>query len=197
MNQLKKQGKFRRGFKKWADETAIRLRTELGLYAVSPICAFELCKHLKVSVFTPRDINGMTEDHLNELLGKGSDAWSAATVPLDNNSSLILHNPNHSEARQQSNLMHEIAHILCEHKIPKETIATGLSGFLRNHNDQQENEAEWLGACLQLPRPALLWALKRNMTNTEIASHFNASEEMVRYRINITGVKTQISRRKY
>jgi Zn-dependent peptidase ImmA (M78 family) len=93
--------------------------------------------------------------------------------------------------------MHELAHIICEHKVSDEILNTGLIGFLRNHDVQQENEAEWLGSCLQLPRPALVWALKEKMNNGEIAEYFNASEEMVRYRINITGVNKQIERWKY
>jgi Zn-dependent peptidase ImmA (M78 family) len=90
--------------------------------------------------------------------------------------------------------MHELAHVICGHKVSEEIVKTGLTGFLRNHDEQQENEAEWLGSCLQLPRTALIWALKEKMTNIDIADHFNASEEMVKYRINITGVKKQIGR---
>lgn len=197
MSQLKKQSKFRYGFKKWADDTAIKFRTELGLKPIDALCAFKLCNHLEIPIFTPHDVPGMLDDHLDQLLGESSSHWSAATVPVSEESYIILHNPNHSDARQQSNLMHELAHVICGHKVPDETLSTGLSGFLRNHDQQQENEAEWLGSCLQLPRSALIWALKEKMIIAEIADHFNASEEMVRYRINITGVKKQIGRWKY
>ncbi|WP_375480311.1 hypothetical protein [uncultured Nostoc sp.] len=40
-----------------------------------------------------------------------------------------------------------------------------------------------------MPRRGLLWAVQRQMTQTQIAVHFNASEEMVRFRSNLTGVK--------
>lgn len=46
----------------------------------------------------------------------------------------------------------------------------------------------YLGGCLQIPRRGLLWAIQRQMTQTEIAVHFHASEEMVRFRSNVTGV---------
>lgn len=160
MPQLKKKTKYRYGFKKWSDEKAIELRNELGLYASSPLCAFELCKHLKIPLFIPDEIKGLSKESLNNLLGKGNGHWSAASIPVDNKF-IIVHNPTHVPARQQSNLMHELAHIICEHKVPKDKNNLGLSGFLRNHNEDQENEAEWLGACLQLPKPALIWALKR------------------------------------
>lgn len=184
--------KYKNGFKKWADEIAIDTRKQLGLYPSSPLCAFKLCKHLNIPIFEPSQVEGLSTEHLNELLGNGSSHWSALTIPLPLDKYLIIHNPTHSEARQQSNLMHEIAHILCKHTIPEEKRKTKLSGFLRNLDMDQENEAEWLGACLQLPRPALLYSLKKGMTQLEIAEYYNCSIEMVRYRTNITGVNKQI-----
>lgn len=194
MSQLKKQSKFRYGFKKWADDTSIQFRMDLGLRANDPLCAFVLSDHLDIPIFTPQLITGLSTEHIDHLLGNGKEQWSAATLPISDSESIILHNPTHSSARQQSNIMHELAHVICGHKVPEEIVNTGLTGFLRNHDEQQENEAEWLGSCLQLPRPALIWALKEKMTNIEIAEHYNASEEMVNYRINITGVKKQIGR---
>lgn len=196
MPQLQRQTKFRRGFKKWADETATRLRNELGLRDYSPLCAFKLCEHLNVPIWVPSEVEGLSLDFQKTLLGENSSTWSAATIPLKNGKYLIVHNPIHSPARQQSNLMHEVAHIMCHHEVPEEAKILGLSGFLRNHNPQDEEEAIWLGACLQLPRPSLLWALKKGMTQTQIADHYSASPEMVRFRINVTGVKKQISRLK-
>lgn len=58
-------------------------------------------------------------------------------------------------------------------------------------NPKQEAEAEFLGAALQISKACLFWALKRNMTHAQIATHFNASEDMVKYRINASGVAKQ------
>lgn len=197
MSQQKKKGKFRRGFKKWANDTAIEFREKLELYASSPLCAFELCEFLNIPLLTPNDIVGISEKDIKTLLTHGSSHWSAATIPLPNEKYIIIHNPNHSSGRQQSNLMHELAHVLCKHKVPKEKNELGLSGFLRNFEEEQENEADWLGSCLQLPRPALLWCLKKGMSIQEISDKYNASIEMVNYRINITGVKKQLSYLRY
>ncbi len=192
MPPLQKKNKFKWGFKKWSDDTTIRLRKELELLPSSALCAFDLCNHLNIPIFEPNMIKGLDAKKLNHLLNEGSSDWSAATIPLGVDKNIIIHNTQHSAPRQQSNLMHELAHILCEHKVPSEIINLGLSGFLRHHNEEQENEANWLGACLQLPRPALLWALKKEMSEEDISTHFNASAEMVRYRINITGVRKQL-----
>ena len=53
----------------------------------------------------------------------------------------------------------------------------------------------WLGGCLQLPRPALLWAIKRRMTLDEMVQHFCASSDLIQYRRGKTGVNLQFSRR--
>lgn len=192
-----KKAKFKRGFKKWSDDKAIALREEIGLFASSPLCAFALCEHLKIPVLVPNQVKGLTIKHLDVLLNSGNSHWSAASVPLNDNNYIIIHNPNHSKARQQSNLMHEVAHILCKHKVKDDKLKLGLNGFLRHLDEEQENEAEWFGSCLQLPRPSLLWALKKNLKVEEIAILFNASVDMVGYRINVTGVKRQLSYLKY
>ncbi len=59
---------------------------------------------------------------------------------------------------------------------------------LRSYNSEHEEEAKCLGSTLQLAKPGLLWASKRNMTNEEIANYFTASIDMVNYRMNTTGI---------
>jgi len=90
--------------------------------------------------------------------------------------------------------MHEISHIICKHA-PSELIRVGgLPFLLRDYNADQEEEASWLGACLQLPRPALWWAVKRRMTVDEMVQYFQASEELIRYRRQVTGIDRQLTR---
>lgn len=190
---LTKKSKFIRGFKTKADKQSVSLREELGIKQYEPICAFDLCKHLGIKILTPDKVPEFLQSDINQM---DSDLWSAVTLNLGKEKNLIIHNPKHSPKRQQSNLMHEVSHVLCGHKTSNDPIVLMLSGFLRNHNENDENEAEWLGSCLQLPRPALIWALKRGMSLDEITDHYNASIEMVRYRINITGVKKQLQRSK-
>ena len=191
MKQQKK--KFKSGFKKWCDDKSLQLRKQLKLNDFSPLCAIELSKHLGIPIWKPHDVQGLSEEILTELLFDSKQHWSAVTIPIDENKNLIIHNTSHSPARQQSNLMHEIAHVICAHKVPKVKYDLGLSGFLRNYDQTQEDEAEWLGSCLQLPRTALLHSLKRSMSIEEISIKYNASQKMVNFRINVTGVKKQLS----
>lgn len=105
---------------------------------------------------------------------------------------LIIHNAYHSATRQQSNIMHELAHVICKHKLPEPKIIAGLPLPLRKYDPAIEEEANCLGGNLQITRVGLLWALKRGMTVEEIGGHFLASEAMVNFRIRITGVKKQL-----
>ncbi|MBN8675442.1 MAG: ImmA/IrrE family metallo-endopeptidase [Chitinophagales bacterium] len=150
--------------------------------------ATELAKHLNIKIITPSEIPGIPDDLL-ELLHKGRDLWSAAIFSRAEKK-YIIHNPLHSPARQESNLMHELAHAICEHQLMElETALTSCVIPLRKYDIVQEAEAECLGACLQLPQKALFHyyhILKKN--NSEISNIFTASSEMVRYRLSITGV---------
>lgn len=131
------------------------------------------------------------------LMERDNSKWSGATFKCDGKP-FIIYNNGHAEVRQESTLMHEISHIICGHE-PTIPIEIGnLNLFMRDHNPEHEAEAEWLGACLQLPREGLLWALKRGWSANEIANNYGASLSMTNYRIGITGVKYQIERsRKY
>ena len=159
--------------------------------------AKDLAKFLGICLLTPSLINGLSDHHLNILLNKDTSTWSGATFKCDG-SQFIIYNDSHADVRQESTIMHEIAHILCGHepKIPLET--HGINLPLRDYNAEHEAEAEWLGGCLQLPREGLIWALKNGMSVEEIAKNYHASLKMTKYRIGKSGAKIQVDRgRKY
>ena len=110
---------------------------------------------------------------------------------------IIIHNPFSTEERQQSDIMHELAHIICNHKHDKKYPQNFPINLMREFDDLQEEEAKALGSILQIPREALVWAKNMKMTDDEIANHFNASLKMVRFRLNTSGVNKQYSKRKY
>ena len=194
MSQPQKKQTFRRGFKKWTDDKVIEIRRQLGLKEYSPVCAFDLCKFFNIPILTPSDIKELPEYYLAELLGNGAASWSAVTIPINNTSHIIIHNPMNTPARQQSDIMHELGHIICEHTLTADHDQACFAGCLRNIDGTKEEEATWFGACLQLPRPAILYCLNRKMSVEDIAKKYNCSTEMAQYRINITGVSKQISR---
>lgn len=182
------RAKFRKGFKTFAEEKSISLRKELGIKPSYPLQAVNLARHLNVGVLYPDDIPGIDPATLDSLHKQSNSSWSGVTISNGKKFTVII-NKSHSSARQESNIMHELAHIICEHKM--EQLSNQHEGLsLRDYNEEQEKEAEWLGACLQLPRVALHFHYKvYGNTHEEIANKFNASLEMVRYRINVCGIR--------
>lgn len=86
--------------------------------------------------------------HLKALNGNGSSEWSALTILNNEEKYIIIHNPTHSKLRQEKNIMHELAHIICKHKPEKLEPRENFPFLLRDYNNvDQEEEAKWLG-CL-------------------------------------------------
>lgn len=106
---------MRRGFKTWAEKMALEQRRLLDLRPEDPLPARLLADFYDTIVVEPADLPGMTQDILGQLLGSGSEGWSAVSFER-NGCTIIIHNPAHSARRQESDLMHEIAHVLCKHQ---------------------------------------------------------------------------------
>lgn len=186
-----KNSLLRHGFKANAERIASSYREALSLKATDPLCAFELARHLAITVRTPLDV-GLSENEAR-ILTRPTSGWSGLRLITEEDNHLIIYNDAQSSGRQQSTVMHELAHIICEHELPEARIVSGHPLALRSYDPAMEREAECLGSTLQLPRVGLLWALKRKMKIREIAEHFLASEDMVNYRVNTTGVKKQLA----
>lgn len=167
-------------FRKRCESISTEQRNRIGLRAFAPLPARILAEHHSATILSPQEIPNVEPAQLQALMD--SDQWSAGVVckePL-----WIIHNPRHSLVRQESNLMHELAHILLAHKSVGFDETTGLP----MRRDRDEDEAVFLGGCLQIPRRGLLWAIQKKMSRSQIAEHFVASEQMVCFRSNVTGL---------
>ena len=185
---------MRHGFKTWAENQAKEQRQNLGLRAEAPLPARRLAVRMEIPILDPEQLPGMSPEHLDCLLRRDPWSWSAVTVPSDTGV-FIIHNTEHAKTRQESNLMHEMAHLLCKHEPIGLKHVGGLPFLIREYDSEQEEEAAWLGGCLQLPRPALLWAIKRRMTLDEMVQYFGASSDLIKYRRGMTGADLQLARR--
>lgn len=183
-----------RGFKASAERESTKIRGELGLSPSSPMSARLLCNIWGIDVLRPNEIPGMPTDLISRLPNINHDSWSAFTIPTGS-SHIIIVNPMHSKYREESDLMHELSHLILNHT-PSHFMA-GLENILpiRNFDSQQEDEARWFGGVMQLPRPALLTSVRQGMSNEEISIYYGASMEMVTYRRRMTAVDRQKSTR--
>jgi Zn-dependent peptidase ImmA (M78 family) len=184
---------FRRGFKTWSERASLRVREKLKLTPVSPLDPFQLAELLGVPVTSPNNLAELGEDIRQRLVNDHRDCWSAITV-TDGSGHLIVTNPAHARTRLHSNLAHEIAHIILGHEPSMMFMSLDSGTALRTHNEDQEEEANWLAGCLLLPRDALIFIRRRAMSDEDASSEYGVSVAMLRFRFNVTGVDVQMRR---
>jgi len=181
---------FRRGFKSWCEETALKVRKHQGLAPTGPLSPFVLARELRVEVIEPSALKDLPDDVCRRLLREHSDCWSAVTIPA-NPTPLVVYNPAHSAARQNSDLMHELAHILLGHKATVMFVDPNTHLALRTHDQAQEEEANWLAGCLLLPREVLLHIKATQLADDLACRQYGVSAKMLAYRMNVSGVNLQ------
>jgi hypothetical protein len=179
-----------RGFKSWCERLAHATRTELSIEAHAPLAARSLARHLGVSLLTPGDLAGLPTGILHQLTHEDPQGWSAVSFTVDEQIT-VIYNDRNSSGRQSSDIMHELSHIILDHD-PSQVIlsADGLIG-MRSFNAKQEDEANWLGWTLLLPRPALMQCSRLGRSIAQIATDYDVSEQLVKYRTGITGINRQ------
>lgn len=181
---------MKRGFKAQAERLATELATQLGVADGKPIPPRVVARHLEIEVLPADDI--VPRARLAELYALQSDAFSAGTFRVRNGTRVIVYNPLHEVGRTNSNIAHELAHVLLGHTVRNiETV--GQFKFL-TCDAEQEEEADWLAGCLLLPRPVVYSAAKRGWGAVEIATKYETSEQMARFRLNASGVLVQLGR---
>lgn len=70
---------------------------------------------------------------------------------------------------------------------------TGLLLF-SDFSDEQEQEVDWLGAALLLPRDGLAQMRAARKSNVEIAAYYSVSEALCEWRLHMTGVDVPMRR---
>jgi hypothetical protein len=164
---------------------------ELGLPANVRMDVRQLAQHLGVDVRSADELVPLSElEKLDELQPQ---CFSAATIHLPNGKVVAVTNPlNDSIARRDSDLAHELAHLILGHQ-PSQVERIGDLTFF-DCDPEQEEEANWLAGCLLLPRPLLLAAVRRGLTVEQIAEENSVSIQMARFRLNTSGVYFQVKR---
>jgi hypothetical protein len=171
---------------------ALGLRDFAGLRrADEPLDPFALARFAKLLVVNLDEIEGLSDETREHLLGAGSDAWSGGTSarPLPNGWRLIILNPRHGRQRNNATLMEEICHVFLGHKANRLAIvAESKNGQLRSrdYNEADEEAAYSIGAAALVPYAALRRFVKAGKTVAEMARHFNVSAPLVEYRLKVS-----------
>lgn len=173
----------------------MRVRAKLSLGAIAPLDPCQLADLISVPVLSPGDVRDLPDDCRSRLTNEHSDNWSAITVQNANHHLVVL-NAGRAVTRRNSDLAHELAHLILAHE-PSMMFVSPDSGIaLRTHNKEQEEEANWLAGCLLLPRDALLSIRRRGLSDSEACREYGVSAAMLRFRLNASGVDIQLRRAK-
>lgn len=184
---------MKRGFKAEAERIAARFRSDLGLLANESLPMSLLAQSLEVVIEDMENLVVLSElEHLEELQPGAFSAITFDNLPPDGRTVVATNPVNATPGRTNSNLAHELAHIILGHDL--RTIERVGALTLFTCNPEQEDEANWLAGCLLLPRTLLLAEVRKGHTSEQIAAGHEVSEDMARFRINTSGVMMQVRR---
>lgn len=185
---------FRRGFKTWCENVSTQYRRNLNLRSDDPLDPSALARHLGVQLWRAEAVPGVDEVSLRILLREDPDSWSAITLYVGTKSVVIV-NSTHSGARQASDIMHELAHIILAHKPARMDVTEDGIMILSSFAALQEQEAAWLSGCLLLPREALVAIVRSRLDSLTATSRYGVSADMLQYRRSVTAVDQQFRSR--
>ena len=177
---------MRRGFKAEAERLAASVRREMGKRPSAHVDAVDLARHAGAEVRRADELTSLAK--LEELDELQPGAFSACTFTIGGRH-IVVYSPLATPGRTQSDIAHEVAHLLLKHSVKTVETIAGVSFFTCDADEEQE--ANWLAGCLLLPRPLLLQAARRGMDSAGIAETYNVSEPMAAYRLRTTGVERQ------
>jgi hypothetical protein len=175
---------LRRGFKANANRISVRLRRGQGARPEAPIDLNVLVTKLSIGVIPLSEFKAQFPQAVQQLTMRDSGAFSAATLPPNENGKRILVlNDSHDLRRQNSNIAHEIAHILLGHPF---TFPIDGSGS-RNIDRELEEEANWLGPTILVSDEAALHIVQSELPTDTACMHYKVTEPVLRMRINASG----------
>ena len=183
-----------RGFKSRCEAISRSLRLDMGLSPIDQLSAQLAAEYLEVSLWSLKELE-LKEEDFHQLACKDGESWSAFTVSAFGRDAIVV-NPSCSEARYSSNVMHELAHLILGHQ-PNTMFFVGNGEVaLRGFNQTIEEEANWLAGSLLLPRTVLVYLKRSRMSQSSACNRYCVSKEMLRYRLNVTGVNRQFRKSK-
>jgi Zn-dependent peptidase ImmA (M78 family) len=181
-----------RGFKTRSENAALEARRAIGVSPLAALDPWTYAKHLNVLVVDFGSLN-LTAAAVRQLTVADDESWSAMTLKEGDTLAIVL-NPAHALTRRRSDLMHELAHVELRHTPARvEVSKTGMM-LLSDYSEDQEQEADWHGAALLVPRAALMHFRAMHQTIADIAKHYGVSESLCEWRLRMTGVDIQIRR---
>ena len=157
----------------------------------APLDPFALARFANLLVVDFDQIEGLSAEARERLLGSAADEWSggACSRALPDGSKIIILNPQHGRQRRNSTLMEEICHVFLGHTPNRlAVVAADKSGraVARDYKQADEEAAYGIGAAALLPFGSLRRFVLQGKSSGEVARHFRVSRQLVEYRLKVT-----------
>ncbi len=178
---------LRRGFKSEAERIVQGIRADLRLSGDDRVPLDRLADFLGVEIVAGDELVPRSQFVALEQLQ--ADCFSACTFRPSPSRTVIVVNPLSPSTRRESDIAHEMAHVLLNHDLSRIEKLGGIT-FL-SCDPVQEEEARWLSGSLLLPRDLLVSEVRRDLDAENIAAKHGVSVSMAQYRLNVTGVLRQ------
>ena len=175
------------GFKAKANRIAVGLRLQLGLAAQAPIDVPALAAHLGIAIVPLSAFKQWCNEQVTQLTKGDSGAFSAALISFGNGSRVVIVDDDHSPARQNSDIAHEISHALLVH--PLEVISSMMG--CRDFDPALEEEANHLAGYLLVPDQAARRIVNSGMEAALAQKTYGVSRQMFDWRLNMSGARRQ------
>lgn len=182
---------MKRGFKSECESMAAAVRAEMGLDARAPLDSRDLATHLGIPLHPLSALRGNGVAGAIRHIQANRSVLSAMTIfpEWPRRRRVIIFNDGNSDARQNSDVAHELSHGLLLHE-PRNAIVSGC----RDYSRTEEDEAAWLSGCLLVPREAALMVALAETQTAIAAVDYGVSTQMMTYRVNVTGARRQADR---
>ena len=186
---------LRRGFKSQCERRSVEVRKNFDLASDDPLSAFDVAKDIGAFVWTEQNIRDLPEEDIKRLIVDDRECWSAFTIRIEDHHLIVL-NSSQTQPRQNSIVMHELAHIMLGHELTSAALTEDGHFVPTTYDQNQEDEADWFAGTLLLPRPTLLKIRYSEMNDDTAMTHFMVSRQMLTWRFRMTGVDYQIANSK-
>ena len=97
-------------FVRQVEKHAAILRQQIGIGPTDRVSPRELTEELGIQIAYPDEIDQLTPEMRQRLLGLNAKIWSGISDTLPDGRSLIILNPNQTPERENVTIMEEVAH---------------------------------------------------------------------------------------
>ena len=174
--------------KRW-EPHGLALRRLLSLTPRQFLDPFALAGKVDLKLVDVCELCEQLGPEITELvLAKDKNGWSGGVFarPLPDGKRVCILNSTHGPRRTKITLMEEIAHIHLKHT-PTGLMRSADGLRMRDYDKTQEEDAYGVGAAALIPWVSFFQAINGGATVNELAETYELSEQLIRYRIQITG----------